>query len=184
MDRDNLVKECDRLLNLLGTGDPASEKYRIISERLRELFKTLLTMDSSAQDLLDKERQIEIEFKKIEVEEIKIKVEQLKLENQKAVEEAKIANETRRLDIEEEHYKNEQQEAERRLDIEELKANTEAEDVKQRRHYTMGECIWGIAGKVVGTILTGALITHTGRVQEGAILDKNLFSFIQKPKLY
>lgn len=193
MDRDNLVKECDRLLNLLGELDPESDAYKTISERLigsggkggcKGLYDALLAMDNSAQDLLDKERQMEIEFKKIEIEEIKIKLEQTKFESQKDTEEARIANEARRLDIEEEHYKNEQQEAERRLDIEELKANTEAEEVKQRQHYTRGQCAWRLVEIGAETLGIAALIKYTGKVQEFGILDKNLLGFIPKTKKF
>lgn len=193
MDRDNLIKECDRLLNFLGTLDPTTEKYKTIKERLlgssgkggsKGLYDALLEMDTNAQDLLDKERKIEIEFKKLEVERLKVDLEQKKFESQEAIEQAKLANDTRRLDNEEERIQNEKSEAERRLDIDELKAQNEAEELQQRRRYTKAQCGWRIAEIAAITLGQAALIGYTGKIQETGVLDKNLFGLIPTTKKY
>lgn len=183
MNREQLIQEIDRLMELLGTLDPTSTEYQNVCMRLygtggkggsSGLFGMYITLDTSAQDLMDKERSMDLEARKVDIEEMKAIIELMKLQNQQQAE-------AKKLEIEEERVRNEKEANDRKNDIEEKKAETEAKEAEQRVHYTKAQARWRLVEIGAETLGIAALVGLTGRIQNsGVILDKTMIGFLPK----
>ena len=183
MNREQLIQEIDRLLELLGTLDPTTPEYQSVCMRLygtggkggsSGLFGMLIALDTSAQDLNDKERSIDLEARKVSIEERKLEIEEMKFQEQQKVE-------ARKLDIEEEKVRNDKEVNDRKNATEEWRVEIEAKEAENRVHFTKAEARRRLVEIGAETLGIAALIGLTGRIQNsGLILDKTMVGFLPK----
>lgn len=191
MERENLVKECDRLLTKLSGLDPTTAEYRQVKELLfgsggkggsQGLFGALLQMDNSAQDLIDRDKKMDLEFKKYELEQMKLALDEMKFEQDRIRQGNQDKIEREKLDLEREKIKVEKESSARKLDIEEQKAETEAKEAEDRMHYTKREARAWRERTLLQTACTAGLIWLVKDSEKASILSKTAMSFIPKAK--
>ena len=201
MNQDKLIKEIERLQDILATLTPGTEQYKNVSEDIRALLKMYLEESKEGQDQVRSQHEYELKSRELDIQERKVTLEEKKLDQQDKVEakrleleEKKIANESernlledRKLDQQEEDTKErtelereklriQEKEVESRIEVEKEKIRIQEAELKLPR-FSKGQAIVELVKipLVVGGQML--LIGFTGRIQETSILDKNLFGF-------
>ena len=102
MERELLTKEITRLFGKLGQLDPTTESYKKVREEIERLQALLHKYDSSAQDINNRDRELDQKDAEIEIDRMKVLNETMKIQNQAKADEAKAANEAKKIDADRE----------------------------------------------------------------------------------
>lgn len=190
MDHDKAMKELDRILDALTKiDDPGSKEYKDILQSYERLYKVVWDECKNCDDQVEKQHRQEIEKKRLEIEERKLAIEEKKMEISKENDLARNELENKKLDLEREKARlesrrldNQEFETVNKIRIEEKKADAAIEEDHNRARYTKKQALGRLAEiGVEGLIMTVGIIV-TGKVSDGVILDKNMWSLIRKVK--
>ena len=190
MDQEGILKELDRILEALkAVDDPGSDEYKSILQSYERLYKVCLADSKDRNDQSDQMHRQELEKKKLEIEERRLALEEKKLEATKENETVRIEFETKKLELEREKARLESRridiqegETNERLRIEDKKADATIEENRNHTRYTKKQAIGRLLEIGAEGIIMFAGIVLTGRVSDGVILDKNMWSLIRKVK--
>ena len=201
MNHDKLIKEIERLQDILAALTPGTEQYKNVSDDIKALQKMYFEEDKNGEDQLRNKHEYELKSRELDLKERQIALDEKKLEQQDKIEtkrleleEKKIANESernlledRKLDqqeeeanerreLEHEKLRIQEKEVESRIEVEKEKIRIQEAELKQPR-FSKGQAIVELVK--IPLIVGGQmlLIGFTGRIQETSILDKNLFGF-------
>ena len=183
MNHCEMMKELDRLLNLMSSLDPTSKEYETIQKRYNSLFQMFLKESANCDAQLDKKARLEFEKKKFEQSERRFEFEKEKFEAEQKqettkydhimfVDSLKAANEEEKLEIER-----------KKLKLEQERIQVEADEAGERSRYTKRQALGRLLEIGAQGLVTMTCIVLTGKMEESAILSSKAFSFIAKPRL-
>lgn len=205
--RELMEKELTRLWYKLGQLDPTTENYAKVRAEIERLQALLHKCDSAAQDINDRDRELDQKGAEIEIDRMKVINETMKIQNQAKADEAKAANEakkidadrekanidaaftvmkmqeqakadSRKLDMEQQKIDNEKEAEQRKNDNEERRIEVEGEVMKQREHKTAQEARAARRHDIFRAGVILLAIGYTARCQNtGMIFDKTLTGF-------
>ena len=167
MDRDKLVKEIEKLQELLSKiEDKDGEKYLILAKRLSEHIKMLMEFDETCDKQNERLNKYNFEQKKFDKN---LEFEREKFEKEKELEREKFANE---LELK-------RKELEAKMEFERYKYNENTKESAARRKAEKRQAIWDIIKLLVQIIGSGILIAFTGKIEQTVILGQHKWSWIQ-----
>lgn len=190
MNHCEMMKELDRLLDMMSNMDPTSKEYEIVQKRYNSLFQMFLKESANCDAQLDKKARLEFEKKKFEQSERRFEFEKERFEHEKKRDEVKeqmeykkyshdvvmddfkVSTEEKKLEMERE-----------KLRIEEERVRVEAEESGERSRYTKRQALGRLLEIGAQGLVTMTCIVLTGKMEESAILSSKAFSFIAKPRL-
>lgn len=208
--RELMEKEITRLWNKLGQLDPTTENYAKVRAEIERLQALLHKCDDAAQDINNRDRELDQKDAEIEIDRMKVLNDTMKIQNQRAADEAKAANEAKRIDadrekanfdaafnvikaqeqakadskkleLEQQKIDNEKEAEQKKNEIDQRKIEVEAEDVKQREHKTAQEARAARRHDIFRAGVLFGAIALTARCQNtGMIFDKTLTGFWPK----
>jgi len=167
MDCDKLIKELDRLIDLLGILDPGTEKYSNVRKEIEQLDGLLIKDINGRNAEIDAKHKHELELKRLELEERKLRIEEQKLEMT-----AKENSEKEKLEKEKLEFQ--KKESEEKIRLEERKIENSEHEAKTQLRFTKKQA-WGQLLQLpvrAGLMIVGIAFTH--KVQETTLLDKTL----------